>query len=201
MNPIFKLDKIETSHLIIRPVRLSDAEPLYAAIQRSTSALQLWMPWAQHPSLESVQTYLQQAVEDWGSVRANNFQMVAIHKEDNFIIGGTGYNQSSDINVPYFEIGYWIDTAYSGQGLVTEWVNALTRYAFDACSAIRVQIRAQETNMKSIQVAERCGYEKEAILKHDRVDCVTKRPANGVLWACTEKKHLPQLKIEWTHTD
>ena len=127
--------------------------------------------------------------------------MVAIHKADNCIIGGTGYNQSSDINVPYFEIGYWIDTAYTGKGLVTEWVNALTRYAFDSCGTIRVQIRAQETNMKSIRVAERCGYEKEAILKHDRVDCVTKKPANGVLFACTEKQQLPLLSVKWSHAD
>jgi RimJ/RimL family protein N-acetyltransferase len=81
--------------------------------------------------------------------------------------------------------------------LVTEWVNALTRYAFNACSAIRVQIRTQETNLKSICVAERCGYEKEAVLKHDRVDCVTKKPANGILWACTDEKQLPPLEVSW----
>lgn len=195
MNPIFKLKQIETPRIVIRPVQLDDAEPLYTIIQRSLPSLQPWMPWAQEPSLKSVQTYLQQAVEDWKSVRANSFQMIAIHKHDNCIIGGTGYNQSSDINVPYFEIGYWVDIAYTGQGLVTEWVNALTRYAFDDCSAIRVQIRAQETNMKSINVARRCGYQQEAILKHDRVDCVTKKPANGVLWACTDKQQLPPLDI------
>ena len=50
--------------------------------------------------------------------------------------------------------------------------------------------------IKSIAVAQRCGYEKEAVLKHDRVDCVTKKPANGVLFACTDKRQLPQLKIE-----
>jgi RimJ/RimL family protein N-acetyltransferase len=40
--------------------------------------------------------------------------------------------------------------------------------AFDQCSARRVEIRASTRNQRSIRVAERLGFEREAILRHHR---------------------------------
>lgn len=89
-----------------------------------------------------------------------------------------------------FEIGYWIDSQYSGNGYMTEAVNAITQYAFDQFKAVRVQICAQLDNQKSIAVAKRCGFIQEAILKNYRLDCSSKKPCDEVILACFSKDQL-----------
>ena len=41
--------------------------------------------------------------------------MIIIHKEDQKIIGASGYNDQSEINHGVYEIGYWCDVNYQGK--------------------------------------------------------------------------------------
>ncbi|MCZ8517735.1 GNAT family N-acetyltransferase [Paenibacillus filicis] len=42
---------------------------------------------------------------------------------------------------PKFEIGYWIDTRYSGNVYMTEAIQGITSYAFNELKARRIEIR------------------------------------------------------------
>ena len=196
---IYNLAQIETPRLIIRPVQLGDEIELNAAIQHSLPSLQRWMPWSKDPSIQTTREHIQRGVHAWASGNARDFPMVVIHKNDNTIISGSGFNEKSDLSKPYFEIGYWIDSRYEGQGLVTELVNALTRYALDALHATRVQICTQVENERSILVAKRNAYECEATLKNDRLDCVSGLPSDSYLFACCDAGVLPELAVSWEH--
>lgn len=194
---IYNLEYIETQRLIIRPVRTGDEIEINQAINRSLSTLQRWMPWAQDPSLQTTQEFVENGVLDWQSGQAVEFPMVVIHKENNKIISVSGFNDLCDLTKPYFEIGYWIDIEYQGQGLVTELVTGLTRYALESLKAIRVQIRAQADNIKSIAVAKRCGYTAEAKLKNYCIDCENGLPADSILLSCCNALLLPKLEVKW----
>ncbi len=50
--------------------------------------------------------------------------------------------------MPFFEIGYWLNTSSVGCGYVTEAVELVEQYAFESLEANRVIIRAAETNAK-----------------------------------------------------
>lgn len=194
---IYNLEYIETPRLIIRPVKDGDEIEINQAINRSLVMLQRWMPWAQDPSLQTTREFVQNGVLDWQSGQAIEFPMVVIHKQDNKIISASGFNDLCDLTKPYYEIGYWIDSAYQGQGLVTELVTGLTRYTLDALKAIRVQIRIQANNIKSVAVAKRCGYMAEVRIKNYCIDCKGGLPADSLLFACCDVSVLPELEVKW----
>lgn len=190
---IIDLEKIETSRLIIRPVQLGDEVEISAAINRSLEPLQRWMPWAKDPSFETTKKFVENAVKNRSTSSLINFPLVVVHKGDNKIISATGFNEKSEFDIGVYEIGYWVDMQYQGQGFVTEFVTALTRFSFEYLSAIRVQIVMQVENEKSVSVAKRCGFRCEATMKNHRIDCVSGSPADSYLYVLTNGAHIPQI--------
>lgn len=188
---------IETPRLILRSPRLADAAPLNQAINNSLTELQRWQPWANDPSLGTTTKFIKDSLDEMGLVSQKNFPVIVIHKQDNTIIGASGYNEKSDTSVPYYEIGYWLETAYTGQGLATELTNALTRYAFLKLKAPRVQIRVQVENIRSMNVAKRCGYEHEATLKKVRLDNISKQLVDDYIFSKLGLDGLPYVEAKW----
>ena len=181
---------IKTDRLIIRSPKHGDAKPLNEAINRSLAEISRWMPWASDPDLKPTEDFIEKGIEQWAKEDQTEFPMIIELRSNNQIIGASGFNEKSQPNIPMFEIGYWIDSQYSGYGYMTEAVNAMTQYAFDQLNAIRVQICTQLENQKSIAVAKRCGYIQEAILKNYRLDCLSKKPCDEVILACFSKDQL-----------
>lgn len=188
---------IETPRLIIRTPQLGDAKPLNDAINRSLPELQRWQPWAYDPSLEVTTKFINDGIKEWGTKGQKNFPLIIVLKENNQIIAASGYNEKSDPTVPYYEIGYWLESSHTGKGLATEVVNALTRYAFIELKAVRVQIQAQAENEKSINVAKRCGYEHEATLKKTRIDLLNKNVVDDYVFSRFDLDGLEDLKTRW----
>jgi ribosomal-protein-alanine N-acetyltransferase len=60
-------------------------------------------------------------------------------------------------------IGYWIDEAMAGQGLVPEAVVVTLRFAFEAISLHRVEISIIPRNLPSRRVVEKLGIREEGI--------------------------------------
>ncbi|QDP73276.1 GNAT family N-acetyltransferase [Legionella israelensis] len=174
---------IETERLLIRKPMLGDAKPLNDAINRSLAELQRWMPWANDPSLATTEKFIEGAMKQWDSDKQTDFPMIVVLKATGQIIGASGYNNQSNKDVPFYEIGYWLDTHYTGQGLATELTAALTHYAFTEYQAARVQIKIQAANERSRNVAERCGFTIEARLHHHCIDCQTGEPADDLIYA------------------
>ena len=177
------LPRIESERLILRPPQLGDEKPLNQAINNSLSELQRWMPWAQDPSLGPTINFVEEGIKSWSSKAPRDFPMVLINKETQKIIGASGFIATSKPEIPMFEIGYWLETAYTGKGLATEMVRALTRFAFESYHAARVQILVQVGNEASKKVAEKSGFTLEATLKNYCLDCVTGKPADDWLFS------------------
>jgi len=91
------------------------------------------------------------------------------------LVGCSGFHRV-DWSVPKVEIGYWVRTPHSGQGYVTEAVNAITEFAVKHFGAKRAETRMDDRNERSWRVAERCGFTLEGILRHER-----RRVADGSL--------------------
>ena len=64
-----------------------------------------------------------------------------------------------------FEIGYFIDERSQGNGYVTEAVKKMIEILFTELDANRLEIHTKATNLKSIGIAERCGFTREAQLR------------------------------------
>jgi RimJ/RimL family protein N-acetyltransferase len=156
--------QFETDRLLIRASRLDDLDATLIVAEASVASLRDWMPWA-HPAplRESMQRYYESVEEKWASREMLDFQW--LDKASGDVIGKGGFHHI-DWAIPRFEIGYWLGSAYVGQGYCTEAVVGLVNFAKTALGARRLEIRSQPNNVASRAVAERTGFTLEGIHRH-----------------------------------
>ncbi len=193
---IFALEKIETPRLIIRPIALGDEIPLNEAVNNSLELLQKWMPWAKDPSIEATRAFMQSGVCAWESARTSNLPMVVIHRKDQKIISSSGYNEQSDPKQGLYEIGYWCDVDYQGQGYVTEYVNALTQHALKELDAKTVLVKMKVNNVRSRAVAERLNFKNEGATAR-----IGNEGGMEYFFTCSKLENLPFLKVSWVYKE
>ena len=172
MNPVL-LDipeSLETERLLIRCPRAGDGAEVNAAIRETLEELRPWMPWVTPvPSEEQTEERQRRARAEF--LQRTDLPLNIYLKNTAAFVGGSGLHRM-DWEVPRFEIGYWCRRCYQGEGYITEAVGGITRFAFDALAANRLEIRCDKLNERSRRVAERCGYELEGALRNNsrRVD-------------------------------
>lgn len=162
-------ERIDTDRLIIRLARDADAAALNAAVCESLDDLRPYMPWAQTaPSLAQSEADCRR-MQGKFLLREDLSMFVFERRADGSegdYIGGTGLHRI-DWTVRRFELGYWCRTSRQGRGYVTEAARAMTRFAFEALRARRVEVRMDDSNARSWKVAERAGFMHEGTLRSD----------------------------------
>jgi ribosomal-protein-serine acetyltransferase len=167
--------EIVTERLALRSPEPEHVRPLYEAMVESLPELRQWMPWAQEePAVEKTAENIEKAIDEFKAQTA--FRIHLFDRQSGEIVGSSGYPRV-DLKVPMLEIGYWIRTSRTGQGLCSEAVRAVTDYAFRAAHAQRVEVRCDSDNERSWRVAERVGFTLEGVLRRDCLDC-SGRPRN-----------------------
>jgi len=73
------------------------------------------------------------------------------------VIGRVGLNRLDDED-KVAELGYWLLAEHRGNGIVTQAVLEVSRYAFNDLEVGRLEIRHERENVGSCRVAERCGF-------------------------------------------
>ena len=175
---------LPSERLLMRAPRAGDGAALNDAMVESLESLKPWMPWAQKmPTPEESELTCRQIALRFAQRSDLTLYMFERGAEGacGGLVGGTGLHRM-DWNVPRFEIGYWCRPSMQGRGLVTEAVQTLARFAFDALRARRVEVRMSSINTKSRAVAERCGFTLEGVLRQDSLD-VNGQPRDTVVYA------------------
>lgn len=169
-NPIM-LDfpeSFQTERLTIRAPRWGDGREMNEAIRESAEQLRPWMPFAEIiPTVEESEIAVRKA-----RLKFMERSDLMLHLRDQVsqeFIGCSGLHRM-DWNVRCFEIGYWIRSSWSGQGLVTEAVQGIEQFAITYLQANRLEIRCDSRNVRSAKVAERAGYTLEGILRRIKQD-------------------------------
>ncbi|MFS0636447.1 GNAT family N-acetyltransferase [Mesobacillus foraminis] len=169
MNPII-LDipeEFTTKRLLIRMARPGDGEAVFNALEASKKELKPWMPFAQEDqSKEDVEGNIRQAIANY--IKREDLRLLVFLRETGEFIASSGLHRIN-WSVPKFEIGYWIDSRFSGCGYMTEAVEGITDFARKELKARRIEIRCDSKNIKSRAIPERLGFKLEGILKNDDV--------------------------------
>jgi RimJ/RimL family protein N-acetyltransferase len=77
---------------------------------------------------------------------------------DDEAIGGIGFKMLTDVERFGAEIGYWLSESYWGQGITTEALESVTKYAIKTHKLIRLFALPYEWNKASFRVLEKVGY-------------------------------------------
>nr|WP_026694750.1 GNAT family N-acetyltransferase [Peribacillus kribbensis] len=157
--------KIESERLYIRPCMPGDGKDVYEAVMASKTELAEWLPFARKDTaLEETEEGVRKSYAKF--IAREDIRLHIYRSEDGHFVGSTGFHRMN-WEVPKVEIGYWADTRYSGNGYITEAVDALTQFAFTYFKAKRVEIRCDSRNTRSRRIPEKLGFALEGVLRND----------------------------------
>lgn len=185
---------IKTPRLLMRPPQAGDGPELNAAILESWEEIKDWLPFVKQgkPTLENSEENVRRAFAKW--VLREDLRVSMWDIETGKFAGSTGLHRIN-WELPAFEIGYWVRTSFAGKGLISEAVNALTRFAFQELKAKRVELRCDPNNAKSIAVAEKMGYRREGLLKNQSTHPQTFEVRDTIVFSRTDSMGLPDLDV------
>ena len=163
---------------MIRQYRPDDVDPIYAAVIASKPQLSPWMPWC-HDEYSRVDTtkWVEGRPIAWERNEEWSFLIV---DENDSVLGGCGIHRL-DLKNGVGELGYWVRTQSTSQGIATEATRQLCRWAFSENGLQRIEILASVENVASQRVAEKAGGIREGILRH-RI-WLHGRPHNCILYS------------------
>lgn len=148
--------------LVLLALDVSQAEPIYAAVDANRAHLRVWLPWVDFSQSTSDTLHFLQEME---AKRAAAVTVAyGIWTGAGELAGIIGMHDISQSN-GNLQIGYWIAKAQEGRGLISRACEAMLRIAFDTLGMERVEIRCATGNHRSAAVPERLGFQFEGILR------------------------------------
>lgn len=152
-------DLVETARLRLERLRCTHAPALFATVTRTWDTLHPWMPWAlQPPTLDGQQEFTRSCEPTWEDGSDRPYAMVL----EGELVGMIGLHRRGGPET--LEIGYWLEVARTGQGLVTEASRALTDVVLGGpaqpglVGVDEVVIHCDVDNVASAGVPRRLGY-------------------------------------------
>lgn len=170
-----------TDRLYIRMPKPGDGKVVHEAIEASLNELRPWMLFANYERDEA-DTELGVREAHAKFITRDDLRLYIFLKDTMQFIGSSGLH-NPNWNVPSFEIGYWIDSRFSGKGYMTEAVRGITDYAFEHLNARRIEIRCDRLNRRSIAIPERLGYTFEGTLRNHDISVDGKSLRDTVIYA------------------
>ena len=161
---------VESQRLYLRSYQPEDAKWYYPMSLKNRTHLARYEAEnvaASIDSEEAAQTLLKELVEAWS--KGICFFIGAFEKDTGEFVAQI-YVGVVDRRLPEFEVGYFVDVDHQGRGYVTEAVKAVLGVLFNQLNARRVHLKCDETNQRSIRVAERCGMVREGRQRENRRD-------------------------------
>jgi len=144
----------------LRVLDEQDVGELHALIERNRARLARWIHWAQGQTEADTLAFI-------GRVRAKEQEgsgfsrgIVTPGGQLAGVVGLTIDRQNRT-----GAIGYWLDAASEGKGIVTAATAALVEHGFVHDRLLRLEIRADVENRASCAVAERLGFTLEGVAR------------------------------------
>ena len=155
---------IETERLLLRPMRVSDAEDMFEYAKDPD--VTKYLTWDTHATIQVTKDYLTYVGQRYRTGDCYDFAVVC--RADGRMIGTCGFTKFFFTD-DAAEIGYVLNPAYQGQGLMTEAVAALLHFGFDHLPLHRIEARFMQENLRSRRLMERVGmtfegYARESVL-------------------------------------
>ncbi len=164
MKHISRNLKLISGSVLLRPCRPSDAVQIYEAVRESISELSLWMPWCHVDySLEEAKSWVKSRPKAWRN--GLEYEFVIIDSNDGSYLGNCGLSRNSSEH-PFANLGYWIRTSRTNQGIATKAVLSLARFGISDLELERVEITVAPGNKASQRVAEKVGAIREGVLRN-----------------------------------
>lgn len=155
-------ESFETERLLVSIYEQGDGEEFYQFLQANYNHLQEELSETRTlQTIEDAEAYIRCKKVAWLS--RERLVPKIVEKATGRMIGQLWIEPKWERMI--FEIGYCIEEKSQGNGYITEAVKKIIEFLFIELKANKLEIHTKVTNSKSIGVAERCGFVKEAQLR------------------------------------
>jgi ribosomal-protein-serine acetyltransferase len=147
--------------LELRHVSVADCAELYAAIDRNRARLRTWLPWV---GLTFGQSDLVEFIRQREIDNAARVSLTTNIWFQGELCGAIGLHVI-DQRHRGSSIGYWLDEAYEGCGIMTRACSAIVTEGFRQYGLHRIEIRCATGNSRSSAIPRRLNFVEEGILR------------------------------------
>lgn len=154
-----------TPRFSLRPFRRKDTAALHEAILDSRKDLQQWLPWANSYDRSVAQRFIRDSASAWTEGKAFDFSVRASDDPGRHLGNVSIWWTSRQNGIG--EIGYWIRSDMTGQGVGTEVTARAVQIGFEEMECHKLVLRIAVGNIGSEQIAERLGFTYEGILRDE----------------------------------
>lgn len=156
---------LETERLIVRQLRLEDAEDLYRIYSNPENMKFMGKSFV---SVEEGRSRIQKHIKTYYDKYGFGLWATVL-KENNTLIGRCGLLYEEIDGTKDLEIACLIDCGYWGKGLATEAARSIIKLGFDKYKSNRIIAVIVPQNIGSIRLAENIGmtYEREIVSYKD----------------------------------
>ncbi len=160
--PMFSFPLSDDVALVPRTPSL--AEAYHDLLAANHERLARWEPWAAAPPvLAETRAFIEASARNW--LAGTELPVViAVRQDGQWQLAGPvslridRYSRSG-------ELGYWIDGAHEGRGLVSRAVAVVLDQAFGPLELDRVSLHTDVANQRSRALARRLGFVEEGTLR------------------------------------
>ena len=180
-----------TSQLILRPFRRRDADALAEAIQVSLADLVQYLPWAhKNYSRGDAMAFIRESMIAWKEGRAFDFS-IRRADDDRRHLGNMSVWPTTRGSRNNGEVGYWVRTDETGQGVCTEAAIRVLQIGFEELGFHKIQLRVAVGNEASDRIAEKLGATREGVLREElRIGGVW---TDHTLWTILDREYMAML--------
>ena len=175
--PIRPPHEIRTERLVLRSARAGDGYALREAISVSLQDFFPWLPFSaqlsDHETMERVSRLAGK------SFLEGEFYVWRAWGPEGLLVGSVDLH-SFNHAVASCQIGYWLRSGRTGQGLAKEMVQAAIEVARNALKVQRIEARCDTRNERAWRLAERLGFTLEGIAHNDELDAAGQPCSNKV---------------------
>ena len=151
---------------LLRPIEKKDVQGYFELIDNNRKRLEDFFAGtvAKNRSLEDTRIFVPEVIQK--AAGRTYFSFVIIDTITNTIVGYTDI-KNIDWNIPKAEIGYFIDKDYESKGIISKAVTKIIEYCFNELKLRKIFLRTHESNIGSIRIAEKHGFQQEGIIRSD----------------------------------
>lgn len=155
--------------LHLRQMQQEDSGVLFSLVDNNREYLGRWLPWVQETN-EPADTaaFIAKTLEARQNGSAYEYGIILGGE----VVGHISLMHVTDEYTP--EIGYWISSEKSGQGITARAAQAISDFGFNVLGLNKIVIKAEPDNLGSNKIAEKLGYTIESTEIDERMG----RPVN-----------------------
>lgn len=152
--------------VIIEPIRKDDDRGYFKLVDQERERFATYFPQTtgRCTDVAATRRYIKEMI---ARAKAREFMCFVLRDYEGGAPIGAVFLKQFDWNIPKCEVAYFVSAVYEGHGLGTLGLIWAIDHAFNVLGMNKVYARMVPENVASIRVAEKCGFEREGLLRQD----------------------------------